>query len=198
MCLRSSSPGGVRFLASIRQGNSLNSSARACGIHKEVGYRWVHESYLQRPKEGTSPAQATPSNGFTTARLPAWEAAVGEVTGRHHLKVNVEVESVFWEVFDRGQSPTQSAVVAVAGRSIAYRWIQARFHQFQSQKITLKRCQRLLRLRVRIAPQRRPRKVTVPPRRLRQIIKDWPLWSRYGHFYASENIIPIRDHSGVE
>lgn len=146
MYLRSSSPTGVRFLALIKEGNSLNSSARACGIHKEVGYRWLRERYLQLRQEGPSPAQAMSSLGFTTARLPAWEAAVSGATDRHHLQVNVDVESVFWEAFDRGQSTTQAAVVAKVGRSTAYRWLQVRFDQLRGQKITLRRCQSLLRL----------------------------------------------------
>lgn len=146
MYLRSSSPTGVRFLASVKQGNSLNSSARAAGIHKEIGYRWLRERYLQLRQEGNSPTEATESLGFTTARLPAWEAAVSGAPDRHHLQVNVEVESVFWKAFNRGQSPTQSAVAAAVGRSTAYRWLQVRFDQLRGSKVTLQRCQVLLRL----------------------------------------------------
>jgi len=47
MYLSSSSPTGVRFLASIKQGNGLKPSARAVGIDKEIGYRWLRESYLR-------------------------------------------------------------------------------------------------------------------------------------------------------
>jgi IS30 family transposase len=146
MYLSSSSPTGVRFLTSIKQGNSLSSSVRVSGIHKEVGYRWLREKYLQLRRDGSGPAEAAMSLGFTTSRLTAWEAAVSKTTGRHHLQVNLEVESVFWEAFDRGQSPTQSALVAGVGRTTGYRWLQIRFDQLRSQKATLKRCQALLRL----------------------------------------------------
>lgn len=36
--------------------------------------------------------------------------------------------------------------MARIGRATAYRWLQARFDQLRAQKITLKRCQSLLRL----------------------------------------------------
>lgn len=146
MLPRSSSPAGVRFLASIKQGNSLNSSARASGIHKEVGYRWLRERYVQLRQDGSSPAEVTALLGFTTAKLPAWEAAVAGTTGRHHLQASIEDEAIFWEAFDRGQSPSQSAQPAGVGRSTAYRWLRERFEKLRSQKVTPKRCQALLRL----------------------------------------------------
>ena len=146
MYLSSASPTGVRFLASIKQGNSLSSSVRASGIHKEVGYRWLRESYLQLRRAGSRPAEAVASLGFSTARLPAWEAAVSGATDRHPLKVSVEVETTFWAAFEEGKGPHQSAMAAGVGRSTGYRWLQARFDQLRCEKATLKRCQALLRL----------------------------------------------------
>ncbi len=37
MYLSSSSPAGIRFLALIKDGNGLKSSAHAAGINKEMG-----------------------------------------------------------------------------------------------------------------------------------------------------------------
>lgn len=146
MYLSSGSPTGIRFLASIRQGNGLKPSARAAGVHQEVGYRWLRESYLEFRRDGKNPAEATEALGFTTSRLPAWEAEVGGASGRHHLRVSVEDEATFWEAFDAGKDLAQSALVAGVGRSTGYRWLQIRFEQFRGQKVTLKRCQARLRL----------------------------------------------------
>ncbi|MDJ0317396.1 IS30 family transposase [Arthrobacter antibioticus] len=145
MYLSSSSPTGIRFLASIKQGNGLKPSARAAGVHQEVGYRWLRESYLGFRRDGKNPAEATEALGFTTSRIPAWEAAVGD-TGRHHLQVDVKDEVTFWEAFDAGKDLAQSALVAGVGRSTGYQWLQVRFEQFRGQKVTLKRCQSRLRL----------------------------------------------------
>lgn len=123
---RSSSPAGVRFLASIKQGNSLSSSVRVSGIHKEVGYRWLRERYLQLRRAGSGPAEAMASLGSSTTRLPAWEAVVSGATDRHPLQVNVEVEASFWAAFENGKGPHQSALAAGVGRSTGYRWLQVR------------------------------------------------------------------------
>ena len=46
------SPAGLRFLAYIREGRGLKPSARAAGIGKETGYRWLREEYLRLRGEG--------------------------------------------------------------------------------------------------------------------------------------------------
>lgn len=146
MYLSSSSPTGIRFLTLIKQGNGLKPSARAAGINKEVGYRWLRERYLRFRGDGMSPAQATEAMGFTSSRVPAWEAAVGEYPGRHHLQTNVQDEAKFWAAFEDGTSLERSALAGGVSRSTAYRWIQFRFNQLRESKATLKRCQVLLRL----------------------------------------------------
>ncbi|GAA1497839.1 IS30 family transposase [Paeniglutamicibacter kerguelensis] len=146
MYLSSSSSTGIRFLASIKQGNGLKPSARAAGINKEVGYRWLRESYLRFRGEGLSPAEATEALGFTTSRLPAWEAAAVVATGRHHRQASVEDEAKFWAAFGRGTRVDQAAEAAGMSRSTAYRWLHARFDKLRESKVTLKRCQELLRL----------------------------------------------------
>ncbi len=40
----------------------------------------------------------------STSRLVAWEADVGQVKDRHHLRVDVDEEASFWVAFDRGKS----------------------------------------------------------------------------------------------
>jgi hypothetical protein len=44
MHLRSDSAAGVRFLASMREGRGIKPSARAAGVGKETGYRWLREA----------------------------------------------------------------------------------------------------------------------------------------------------------
>lgn len=146
MYLSSSSPTGVRFLAAIKRGNHLKTSARAVGIHPEVGYRWLREAYLGFRGDGLSQAEATQALGFTSSRLPVWEAGVGQATGRHHLQVNVEVEAMFWTVFEAGNSVDRSARAVGVGRSTGYRWLRARFDQLRGARVTVKRCAVLLRL----------------------------------------------------
>lgn len=96
MYLSSSSPTGIRFLSLVKQGNGLKPSSRAAGINKETGYRWLRASYLRLRSEGLTLAESTEALGFTTSRIPVWEAAVGEDTGRHHLQRNAQDEVTFW------------------------------------------------------------------------------------------------------
>lgn len=100
----SSSAAGVRFLASIKEGRGLKPSARDAGIDKEVGYRWLREKYLDLRRASKTPAETTEVLGFTTSRLLAWEADVGRLTDRHHLRVDVADEAKFWLAFGRGDS----------------------------------------------------------------------------------------------
>ncbi|WP_167048203.1 IS30 family transposase [Salinibacterium sp. ZJ454] len=146
MHLGSSSAAGVRFLASVRDGHGLKPSARHAGIDKEVGYRWLREKYLQLRREGNTPAETTAQLGFTSSRLLAWEADVGRVTDRHHLRVGVAEEAEFWLAFDRGDSLKLAAHAARVARSTAYRWIQKRFDRLRQSGVTIRRCQAQLRL----------------------------------------------------
>ncbi|POH71506.1 IS30 family transposase, partial [Cryobacterium zongtaii] len=146
MHLASSSAAGVRFLASVRDGHGLKPSARHAGIDKEVGYRWLREKYLQLRREGNTPAETTAELGFTSSRLLAWEADVGRVTDRHHLRVGVAEEGSFWLAFDRGDSQELAAHAAGVSRSTAYRWLQRRFDGLRQAGVTVRRCQTRLRL----------------------------------------------------
>ena len=46
MHLQRDSAVGVRFLAAVKEGRGLKRSARAAGVGKETGYRWLRESFL--------------------------------------------------------------------------------------------------------------------------------------------------------
>lgn len=146
MYLSSTSPAGVRFLASIKQGNDLKPSARSAGIGKETGYRWLRERYLEFRRDGSSPADSMAALGFVSSRIPAWEATVSGTTGRHHLQANAEDEAAFWAAFEGGKSLDESALAGAVSRSTSYRWLHIRFDQLRSSKVTVTRCQSLLRL----------------------------------------------------
>lgn len=149
MHLGSSSAAGVRFLASVRDGHGLKPSARHAGIDKEVGYRWLRERYLQLRRDGNTPTETTAELGFTSSRLLAWEADVGRVTDRHHLRVGVVEEAEFWLAFDRGDSLALAAHAAGVSRSTAYRWIQKRFDRLRESGVIVRRCKAQLRLTAR-------------------------------------------------
>jgi IS30 family transposase len=142
----SSSAAGVRFLASIKEGRGLKPSARDAGIDKGVGYRWLREKYLDLRRAGQTPAETTAELGYTTSRLLAWEADVGRVTDRHHLRVDIAEEAKFWVAFDRGDSMVLAAGAAGVSRSTAYRWIQKQFDRLRQSGVTVRRCQVQLRL----------------------------------------------------
>ena len=55
MHLRSDSAAGVRFLASMREGRGIKPSARAAGVGKETGYRWLREAYVKVARPGFDP-----------------------------------------------------------------------------------------------------------------------------------------------
>jgi len=66
MVRASTSAAGVRFLASIKEGRGLKRSAREAGVDKEVGYRWLRESYLKYRRDGVPAADAEALLGFSS------------------------------------------------------------------------------------------------------------------------------------
>jgi IS30 family transposase len=104
MYLSSSSAAGIRFLASVKHGHGLKPSARHAGIDKEVGYRWLREEYLRLRRNGKTPSETTAELGLSTSRLAAWEADVGQVKDRHHLRANVDEEASFWAALIAGKA----------------------------------------------------------------------------------------------
>jgi IS30 family transposase len=101
---------------------------------------------LRLRRNGKTPSETTAELGFSTSRLAAWEADVGQVKDRHHLRVNVDEEASFWAAFDRGKSLVEAAKAAGVSRSTGYRWMHNRFDQLRQSKVTVRRCQDQLRL----------------------------------------------------
>ena len=129
MGLRSDSVAGVRFLAAVHEGRGIKPSARSVGVHPWTGYRWLREAFLAHRRSGLSAAAAQSELGFSRAKALVWEeeflAGLGD--GRHHLRVRVEVEEIFWAHYGEGASVSGARAVAGVGQATAYRWLQARF-----------------------------------------------------------------------
>src|SRR5680860_1240575 len=129
MGLRSDSVAGVRFLAAVREGRGIKPAARSVGVHPWTGYRWLREAFLAHRCNGLSAEAAQSELGFFTAKALVWEeeflAGLGD--GRHHLRVRVEVEDIFWAHYGEGGSVSRARADAGVGQATAYRWLQARF-----------------------------------------------------------------------
>ena len=70
MYLRHDSAAGVRFLAAVKEGRGLKPSARAAGIGKQTGYRWLRESFVMLREKGLSVEAAQSELGFVSPRPP--------------------------------------------------------------------------------------------------------------------------------
>src|SRR5450759_2264915 len=129
MGLRSDSVAGVRFLAAVHEGRGIKPAARSVGVHPWTGYRWLREAFLALRSNGLDAEAAQADLGCFTAKAQVWEqeflAGLGD--GRHHLRVRVEVEDIFWANYDQGGSLSTASALAGVGRSTGYRWLQARF-----------------------------------------------------------------------
>jgi len=89
--LRSDSAAGVRFLASVREGRGVKPSARAAGVGKETGYRWLREAFLLLRERGVSAIDAQAELGHVTPLALVWEQSHAGSAGsdRHHLAHSV-------------------------------------------------------------------------------------------------------------
>lgn len=122
------SPTGLRFLAFIREGRGLKPSARAAGIGKETGYRWLRDECLRLRGEGLDHAAAQIGLGFSSGRADEWnERFLEERNGRHHFQVEPAVEEAFWSSYLGGAVLEAAAAAAGVSRATGYRWLYGRF-----------------------------------------------------------------------
>lgn len=98
MYRRADSAAGARFLASMREGRGLKPSARAAGVGKETGYRWLRETLIALRERGVGVDDAQAQLGYRSPLVQDWEcdrlASRGD--GRHHLALPAVVEALFW------------------------------------------------------------------------------------------------------
>lgn len=145
----STSAAGVRFLSSIKEGRGLKRSAREAGVDKEVGYRWLRECYLRHRRDGVPAAEVEALLSFSSVRVAAWEAGVGN-NERHHLRVDVSVETVFWGAYESGLDVAAAAGFAGVSRST--------FDELRATGVGRRKVQRLLRLTDRTTAQAEQRR----------------------------------------
>ena len=151
MYLRSDSAAGVRFLAAMAEGRGVKPSARAAGVGKETGYRWLRERFLASRALGVSVADAQAELGYFSARVIEWDRdRATEDPVRHHLAVPVDAEAEFWSSFLDGEDIEIARSAAGIGRSTAYRWMQRRFLTLRNDGVPAA----AVRRRLRIGPAR--------------------------------------------
>ena len=148
MRLRSDSVAGVRFLAAVREGRGIKPAARSVGIHPDSGYRLLRRAFLTLRSQGLDAEAAQSELGCFTAKAQVWEeeflAGMGD--GRHHFRVRVEVEDIFWAHFGAGGSLATASALAGVSRSTGYRWLEARFTALRDAGVSRAAAARQLRL----------------------------------------------------
>ena len=96
----------------MSEGCGRKPSARAAGVGKETGYRWLRESFLALRDEGLSSTEPQARLGVVSARVVVWDREHDErpVDGRHHLQVPVDVEKGFWSRYLAGRMSSPGTV----------------------------------------------------------------------------------------
>lgn len=147
MYLQRDSAIGVRFLAAVKEGRGLKPSARAAGIGKQTGYRWLREAFVGLRGQGVTVVAAQTELGYFSPLTAEWDQQrLARRDGRHHLAVGVEVEETFWRFLLTGASLDAARRAAGIGRATAYRWWQARFCRLREQGVAVPAAARELRV----------------------------------------------------
>src|SRR5680860_10297 len=147
MHLQQESAAGVRFLAAVKEGRGLTRSARAAGVGKETGYRWLRESYLVLRAQDLSVEDAQVELGYFSPLIARWDQRYprgGE--RRHHLRVDAQVEEEFWRCFLTGVALEAARRSVGVGRSTAYRWWRARYVTLREDGVSVRAAARQLRV----------------------------------------------------
>lgn len=148
MHLDRDSAAGVRFLAAVRDGRGLKPSARAAGVGKETGYRWLREAFVALRDQGLSVAAAQASLGYCSPLVSRWEEqrAACRSDGRHHLAVEADTEATFWTSLLAGATIDVSRRTASVSRSTAYRWWRREFFALRDQDMSARAAAHRLRV----------------------------------------------------
>lgn len=147
MYLSLSSPTTVRLLAAVESGESIRRSARVAGIVPAVGNRLLRDRYLQLRRGGFGPDSGVAEMGIRSSKVAEWEAEVAHVRVRHHRAHPAAVEQGFWAEFDAGRPYAAASRVAGIPHVTGGRWIQRRFDQLGTDRVSVAECARRLRLR---------------------------------------------------
>jgi IS30 family transposase len=136
----------------MREGRGIKPSARAAGVGKETGYRWLREAYVRLRDQGLTRGDAQTELGYCSPLVASWDdkrAARGD--GRHHLAVEPAVEAIFWTRFRDGDSLDVARRAAGIGRSTAYRWMQQRFMTLRDEGVSARVAARQMRVSSELA-----------------------------------------------
>jgi IS30 family transposase len=137
----------------MREGRGLKPSARAAGVGKETGYRWLRESFVALRDDGLNVTEAQAALGYVSPLMAGWDrqrdARAGE--WRHHLAVDADIEHTFWVRFDAGASVDAARRTAGVSRSTAYRWRQRWFGIWRDEGLP----SRVAARRLRVSPQQK-------------------------------------------
>ncbi|MGC1208464.1 MAG: IS30 family transposase, partial [Ornithinimicrobium sp.] len=60
-------------MVAVKEGRGLNRSARAAGVFKETGYRWLRESFLVLRGQGLSVEEAQVELGYFSPLIARWD-----------------------------------------------------------------------------------------------------------------------------
>ena len=155
MYLRRSSAVGRRFLASIREGHGLKPSARAAGIGKETGYRWLREAFVELREAGVGVVEAQQQLGYSSPLVLEWEQArlAAGPERHHHLAHGLAIEETFWAAFHDGAGLAEASRAAAVARATGYRWWQRRFDESREQGLSV----RTIAARLRVTPRQAER-----------------------------------------
>ena len=146
MHLQRDCPAGIRFLAEVKEGRGLKPSARAAGVGKETGYRWLREAFVALRQQGLSVVEAQAELGFHSPIMLGWEGRGVSGESRHHLAVDSAVEDGCWQCFWSGVDLETARLTAGVSRSTAYRWWQARFVTMREEGVSVGAAARRLNL----------------------------------------------------
>jgi len=72
MHLNRDSAAGVRFLAAVLEGRGVKPSARAAGVGRETGYRWLREAFGALREHCLSVLEAQVMLGYSSALVLGW------------------------------------------------------------------------------------------------------------------------------
>ena len=126
-------------MAGVKEGRGIKPSARAAGIGKQTGRRWLREAFVELREEGLSVSAAQAALGYASPLMEQWDRQRSEHrNARHHLALGVAVEQAFWDCFETGGTVSGASLAVGVGRSTGYRWWRARFDELHGQGVTVR------------------------------------------------------------
>jgi hypothetical protein len=115
----SSSPAGVRFLASVTEGRGLNPSARPAGIDKDIGYRWLRENYLLLRRQGKSAIEYGSDVCARSCHVRATNSALSSGVSRTLFRTEIGVSDERISLFELRLAVDRRALYLLVRRALS-------------------------------------------------------------------------------